>query len=77
MSDRIMKNAVLITPSDTANVFSKILRFRVGVAGNVAFQPLSGANVIYTVPAGGVVELAYPQKVLATGTTANNIIGEY
>ncbi|AGS81073.1 hypothetical protein [Caulobacter phage Cr30] len=74
--DRIFKYPVPITPSDSANVSPSILRFKVGVAGNVAIQPLSGANVVYVVPAGGTIEMK-AQKVLATGTTANNIIGEY
>lgn len=65
--------AFAVTPSNTTKFRANALY--VGTAGNVAVTMEDGSQVTFnTVPAGSVLPLRVSQ-VLATGTTASNIIG--
>lgn len=64
-----------VTPSDTTVLYATRALY-VGTAGNVAVTDLNG-NVTYaSVPAGSILPIQVT-KVLATGTTALNIIAMY
>ncbi len=69
--------ATAVTTSDTANL-PFITRFLfVGGAGNLAVQFPNGTNCTFTgVTAGTQIPLCVA-KVLATGTTATNIVAVY
>jgi len=65
--------AFVVTPSNTTKFRANALY--VGTTGNVAVTMEDGSQVTFsTVPAGSVLPLRVSQ-VLATGTTASNIIG--
>lgn len=69
--------AVAVTPSDAADVFTDGPECRflyVGTAGNVAVQMAEGASVIYRNLAVGFLHNLVFSRVLATGTTASNIV---
>ena len=70
------EDAVAITPSDTAGAMSYVTRaLYVGVAGDVALLMQGGATVVLRgVPSGSFLPLRVRQ-VLATGTTADGIVG--
>lgn len=65
-----------ITPSDTEELIPPPRWIRVGVGGNVAAQgELSDTSVVHVnVPTGDSLYIRV-RKVLATGTTATNIVG--
>jgi hypothetical protein len=65
--------AAAVTTSDTApNVFTRLY---VGGAGNLAVVTEAGNTVTFTaVPVGTQLEIRVKQ-ILATGTTATNIVG--
>lgn len=68
---------VAITPNDSTDLIQHGLRaLWVGGAGNVAIRALSdgSAVTIAGVPAGTLLPIAVA-RVLATGTTATNIVG--
>jgi GTP cyclohydrolase III len=73
----ITSNAFVVTPSDTARI--NALGFFVGGAGAVAVMPAyqEGATppvpVTFQAAAGSLIPLAI-SRVMATGTTATNII---
>lgn len=66
------RNAFNITPSDSTAVQFDALR--VGVAGDVTFKDIDGTSVLVTCAAGQHV-LCHGTYVMATGTTASNIVG--
>ncbi len=64
---------VAVTPSDTAKI-SKTAGLWIGGAGSVAVLGVNSASVTFTnVAAGTLLPIAVTQ-VLATGTTATNIV---
>ena len=66
--------AQAVTPSDSADLPLKARSLYVGGAGNVALVTMGGSTVTFVgVPAGGYV-LSTVARVLATGTTATNIV---
>lgn len=69
--------AVEITASDTTEYEGGVAVY-VGGAGNVTVVPLNGADPITftAVPAGGLVPVT-ALKVMATGTTASDLVGVY
>lgn len=68
--------AAAVTPSDTAPLAVASKRLWVGGAGNVALVTVGGDSVTYVgVPAGTYLQVR-AQQVMATGTTATNIIAE-
>lgn len=72
--------AKAITPND-ADTFASPVRVYVGGAGNVAVRPwnsgASGAAVTFTAPAVGSMLPVRVIAVLATGTTATNLVACY
>jgi len=68
--------AVAVVPSDTV-MFPSPSVIYVGITGNVQVTTAQGDTVIFTnVPAGGVIPVQVDQ-VLATGTTAANLVRVY
>ena len=70
------EDAVAITPSDTAGAMPYVTRaLYVGVAGDIALLMQGGATVVLRgVPSGSFLPLRVRQ-VLASGTTADGIVG--
>lgn len=70
-------HAAAVTPSDSQQLPTASKRLWVGGAGNVALVTVGGDTVTYaSVPAGTYLKVRAAQ-VLATGTTATNIVAEY
>jgi hypothetical protein len=70
-------NQVAITPSDTTDLAYISRALFIGGAGNIVVTPASGqANITYTVPAGMILPIRV-SRVIATGTTATNIVSWY
>jgi hypothetical protein len=66
-----------VTPSDTVPLATVSKRLWVGGAGNVRLVTVRGAPLTYaSVPAGTYLDVRALQ-IMATGTTATNIIAEY
>jgi hypothetical protein len=69
-------NAAAVTPSDTVPLAVASKRLWIGGAGNVALITVRGVAVTYaSVPAGTYLQVRAKQ-VMATGTTATNIVAE-
>ena len=66
----------VITPSDTADLAIIPRALRVGGAGTLSLRDKAGQDITYTVFDGEVVVFR-AVRVLATGTTAGNIVGWY
>lgn len=63
-----------VTPSDSTLLSETTRGLYVGTTGNIAGLMLSGASVTFTsVPAGAVLPVRLT-KIMATGTTASNIV---
>lgn len=69
------RNAVTVTPSDTADLTSVSKALYVGVSGDVTVNTLGGATAVTfkAVPAGMILPVRCT-RVLATGTTATSIV---
>ena len=64
-----------ITPSDSALLVENTRAIYVGSGGDIAALMLSGANVLLSaVPSGSILPLRLT-KIMASGTTADNIVG--
>ena len=72
MNQLTARNHFPITPSDTTAFFADALS--VGGAGNVTCLDRDGTSATYTVAAGAQIPVQCT-KVMATGTTATNIVG--
>lgn len=67
-------HGISVTPSDSTPLSETTRGLYVGTGGNIAAVMLSGASVSFsTVPAGSVLPVRLT-KILATGTTASNIV---
>lgn len=63
-----------VTPSDSALLSETTRGIYVGTGGDIAALMLSGASVTFpAVPAGSVLPVRLT-KIMATGTTASNIV---
>jgi hypothetical protein len=73
LSSLVADTAATVTTSDTGpNVFTRLY---IGGAGNVAVVTEAGNTVTFTaVPVGTQLDIRVKQ-ILATGTTATNIVG--
>lgn len=73
LSSLVADTAAAVTTSDTGpNVFTRLY---IGGAGNVAVVTEAGNTVTFTaVPVGTQLDIRVKQ-ILATGTTATNIVG--
>ena len=67
--------AEVITPNDTVALLLATRALYVGGAGDVRVEMLSGDIVTFTNMQGGVFYPIRITKVLATGTTATNMVG--
>lgn len=68
-------DAVSISPSDSVDLDYVTRGIWVGGAGDLAVEMLSGATVTFAgVPAGTLLPIRVA-KVLATGTTATDLVG--
>lgn len=67
--------AEVITPNDTAALLVPTRALYVGGAGDVRVEMLSGDVVSFSNMQGGVFYPIRITKVLATGTTATNMVG--
>lgn len=65
-----------ITPSNTTDLAITPRAIFVGGAGNVVIRDIAGVDVTYTFPAGSVFSFR-AVRILATGTTATNLVGIY
>jgi hypothetical protein len=69
-------DAVAITPSDTLDIPNGPVRaLWIGGAGNVALQSGGGTTVVFVGCGGGTVLPVTASRVMATATTATNIVG--
>ena len=72
-NDQICSDAALITPNDAT--FIQCNGIYVGTTGTVTVVTAGGTSVLFTaVPAGAIIPLQIV-KIMATGTSASNIIG--
>lgn len=70
-------NQVAITPSDSTDLAFVSRAIWVGGAGNIVITPAAGgSSVTYTVVAGTILPIR-ASRVLATGTTATQIVNWY
>jgi hypothetical protein len=70
-------NQVAITPSDSTDLAFVSRAIWVGGAGNIVITPTAGgSSVTYTVAAGTILPIR-ASRVLATGTTATQIVNWY
>lgn len=65
-----------VVPDDAADLAVVPRALRIGGAGDVVLRDATGAEVTYAVTAGEVLAFR-PVRVLATGTTATDIVGWY
>lgn len=65
-----------ITPDDATDLAIMPRVIRIGGAGALVVRDRAGQDVTYTVTAGEVL-LFRPVRILATGTTATDIVGWY
>jgi len=65
-----------VTPSDTADLAIRPRALRIGGAGTIVLRDRAGADVAYAVQAGEVLPVR-ALRVLATGTTATDIVAWY
>lgn len=71
------ENAVAITPDDNTDLTMRLRGIYVGGGGNITVQLNAGTNVLFTaVPQGTVLPIC-ASRVMATGTTATNLVGLY
>lgn len=73
-------DAISITPNDTTTLANATRALYVGTGGNVAVQMLgwdSNTQITFVNVANGQVLPIRVDRVLATGTTGNDIIGLY
>jgi len=66
---------VSITPNDGADLLSPVSSLYVGVSGNVTLVGAKGNTVTFVGVPGGTILPVAVVRVLATGTTATNLIG--
>lgn len=74
MQDPARRHAV-ITPSDTDELIG-VRAVVINGAGDIAIEAVGGGTVTYTIEAGTQLNLR-ARRILATGTTATNIVAWY
>lgn len=65
-----------ITPNDSQDLPVRPRALRVGGQGSLVVRDVDGTDVTYAVQAGEVLSLR-AVRILATGTTASDIVGWY
>lgn len=76
MPDFPAVDVLAVTPHDTNPLANVPKRIFVGTGGNLAVKFASNTSVVYKNISNGVYLNIRPTHVLATGTTATDIIGE-
>jgi len=66
-----------VTPSDSIPYTNRPRALYVGVQGDVVVQDDNGASVTFKSVPGGTVLPIRPRLVMATGTTATNLVAMY
>jgi len=72
--DSCAEDAFAITPDDAAELIVNAGALYIGITGNVAIVTTSGKQVTFIAVPAGILPVK-AKKVLATGTTAGNIVG--
>ncbi len=73
--DSPASNAAAVTPSDTVDLADVTRGVYVGVAGDVKVNmATSGTSIVFTAVAAGSILPIRVTRILATGTTATNIV---
>lgn len=72
-NDIVAKDAVAVTTSDTA--FVDFVQLYIGVTGDVAVECEGGVSVTLKAHPVGYTARMHITRVMATGTTATNIVG--
>jgi hypothetical protein len=67
-------HAFAVTPSDSALLAETTRGIYVGTGGTIAALMLSGASVTFTAVPGGTTLPVRMTKIMATGTTASDIV---
>lgn len=70
------KNATAVTPNDT-NYIAVTDGIFIGGAGNLNVEMANGSTALFTAPTVGTYLPISVRKVLATNTTATNIVALY
>lgn len=68
------KHAAVITPNDSADLAATTRGIYVGSSGDLAVITVSGDTVTFPNVPGGAIFPICVTRVLATGTTANNLV---
>ena len=66
-----------VTPNDNTDLTTAAKRLWVGGAGNVALTTIRGTSLSYLGVPAGTYLFVRTARVLATGTTATNILAEF
>ncbi len=71
------RNSLTITPHDVNDLPKPITALYVGSTGNITIQCSrdSASVTLIAVPAGTFLDNITVKKILATGTTASNLVG--
>lgn len=73
--DSPAKHAVAITPNDAADLATATRGIYVGTGGDIAVVMVGGESVTFTAVPQGMILSIRVTRVLATGTTASNLVG--
>jgi hypothetical protein len=73
--DSPASSAVAITPSDTVDLANVTRAIYVGTGGDLTVIMRGGQSVTFTAVPQGVMLSVRASRVLATGTTATNLVG--
>jgi phage tail sheath gpL-like len=69
------RNAIAVTPSDTADLVNQARALWIGAGGNVTVNMAqTGASITFTAVPAGTLLLGNINRVLATGTTAASLV---
>lgn len=70
----VAEDAYMITPDDGADVSPRVKAILVGTGGDLSVVTEVGESRVWTVPS-GVTVMCGVKRVLATGTTASDLLG--
>jgi len=70
-------DAAVVTPNDSADLAGEAQALYVGVGGNINLTTIEGTTVVFVGVSAGVILPVRTKRVLATSTTATNIIALY
>ena len=70
-------DAAAVTPNDSADLAGEAQALFVGVGGDINLTTVEGTTVVFVGLVAGVILPVRTKRVLATSTTATNIIALY